>query len=138
MTSHDDKRPISDVHARFLDDLSAAVDGDADALQAAADLLAESDEARDLLFDAKRVASRVGDAGGDFVLDGHALVLRVLAVAARVVRAARRAVAGRRGGAALEGPVAHLGLPAGQLVVDDQVTRRAEVVGREAQPVRGF
>ncbi|MBK8588522.1 MAG: FecR domain-containing protein [Sandaracinaceae bacterium] len=67
MTSHDDKRPISDVHARFLDDLSAAVDGDADALQAAADLLAESDEARDLLFDAKRVASRVGDAGGDFV-----------------------------------------------------------------------
>lgn len=67
MTSHDDKRPISDAHARFLDDLSAAVDGDADALQAAADLLAESDEARDLLFDAKRVASRVGDAGGDFV-----------------------------------------------------------------------
>jgi hypothetical protein len=67
MTSHDDKRPISDVHARFLDDLSAAVDGDADALRAAADLLAESDEARDLLFDAKRVASRVGDAGGDFV-----------------------------------------------------------------------
>lgn len=67
MTRHDDKHPISDAHARFLDDLSAAVDGDADALAAAADLLAESDEARDLLFDMKRVANRVGDAGDDFV-----------------------------------------------------------------------
>lgn len=42
MTRHDDKHPISDAHAHFLDDLSAAVDGDADALAAAADLLAES------------------------------------------------------------------------------------------------
>ncbi len=41
MTSHDDKRPISDVHARFLDDLSAAVDGDAGA-RASSDIATHS------------------------------------------------------------------------------------------------
>ena len=96
MTRHDDKQPISDAHARFLDDLSAAVDGDADALAAAADLLAESDEARDLLFDMKRVANRVGDAGDDFVPQ-PGLDARVLAALdARAAQAAPAAPAATR------------------------------------------
>ncbi|MCA9575169.1 MAG: FecR domain-containing protein, partial [Myxococcales bacterium] len=67
MTHQHDSRGISEAHKRFLDDLSAAVDGDADALRAAEDLLADSDEARDLLFDARRVAGEVREAGGDYV-----------------------------------------------------------------------
>ncbi|MCA9535684.1 MAG: FecR domain-containing protein [Myxococcales bacterium] len=67
MTGHDDQRAPSDARTRFLDDLSAAVDGDADALRAAEELLADSDEARDLLFDARRLAGEVREAGGDYV-----------------------------------------------------------------------
>jgi ferric-dicitrate binding protein FerR (iron transport regulator) len=52
----------------FLDDLSLLVDGDTEALARWADVLADDDEARDLLHEARRVAERLGDAGAEFAL----------------------------------------------------------------------
>lgn len=51
----------------LIDDLALLADGDADARMRHADTLAASDEARDLVYDAERVAAQVRDAGGDHV-----------------------------------------------------------------------
>ncbi|MEM9071355.1 MAG: VIT domain-containing protein [Myxococcota bacterium] len=50
----------------LIDELSLLVDGDPDALERWADTLADSDEARDLLFEAQQAARAVGNAGSDF------------------------------------------------------------------------
>ena len=50
----------------FEDALAGVVDGDEALRDRFADLLAESDEARDLLFDAERAAEEVGHAGAEF------------------------------------------------------------------------
>ena len=51
----------------FLDDLAGIVDGDPALLEEHANLLAESDEARDLRHEATRAASLIAEAGADFV-----------------------------------------------------------------------
>ena len=55
-------------HEALADELALLVDGDPDTLERWAETLADSDEARDLLFEAQRAAARVADAGADFEL----------------------------------------------------------------------
>ncbi len=62
----------------LTDELASLVDGDTDALQRWEETLADSDEARDLLFEAQRAAARVADAGADFEVPAD-LEARVLA-----------------------------------------------------------
>jgi hypothetical protein len=64
-------------HEAFLDDLALLVDRDADAVARWADLLADDEEARDLLHEARRVAEGLADAGAEFVVPSE-LEARVL------------------------------------------------------------
>ncbi len=68
---------MSDLET-FKDELAAVVDGDAAALERFADLLADSDEARDLRHEASRAAEKVREAGADFEMPAD-LEARVLA-----------------------------------------------------------
>lgn len=51
----------------LLDDLALLVDGDPEALERHADALADSDDARDLLFEASRAAEAAAEAGADYM-----------------------------------------------------------------------
>ncbi|MEZ4247352.1 MAG: FecR domain-containing protein [Polyangiales bacterium] len=62
----------------FLDDLALLVDGDGAALERWADLLADDDEARDVLHEARRAAQLAKDAGAGFEVPAD-LEARVLA-----------------------------------------------------------
>lgn len=72
------KRAVN--YEAFLDELGPIVDGDADALARHADFLVDDDEARDLRYDAARVAAELGWAGADYVmpLDLEARLLAAL------------------------------------------------------------
>jgi ferric-dicitrate binding protein FerR (iron transport regulator) len=62
----------------FLDDLALLVDGDAATLAKWADVLADDDDARDVLHEARRTAQQAHDAGAGFVVPAD-LEARVLA-----------------------------------------------------------
>jgi Mg-chelatase subunit ChlD len=62
----------------FLDDLALLVDGDAATLAKWADVLADDDDARDVLHEARRTAQQARDAGAGFVVPAD-LEARVLA-----------------------------------------------------------
>ena len=51
----------------FLDDLAAVVDGEAAALDRWANLLADNEQARDLVHEARQIARRAEQAGADYV-----------------------------------------------------------------------
>lgn len=63
-------------HEDFLDDLALIVAGDAAALERHADLLADSEEARDIRYEAEQAARAVEGAGADYVAPDD-LALRV-------------------------------------------------------------
>ncbi|MDH5493489.1 MAG: VIT domain-containing protein, partial [Myxococcales bacterium] len=57
---------MSALSEKFLDDLCSVVDDETEALEIHAELLADSDEARDLVFEAGRLADSLTKAGADF------------------------------------------------------------------------
>ena len=56
----------NDMREALLDELAAVVDGEKDALEKFADVLADSEEARDLQYEAAKAASLIADAGADY------------------------------------------------------------------------